>query len=578
MSKKLWIVIGVVAVVGGGLWMARDRMPGARGAAADEGAAPAATATPTAPPEIAVTVAPITPRTVRREVRIVGTLHGFDEIEVGAKVDGRIGRILRDVGDIVRPGDVLLEIDDVDYRLAVDEMQRGLELELSRLGLKTPPDGSFDVRTLPNVARAMIVETNAASTLDRYKQLVATNAITKDDFEKAELNYQVARLDVKQRIIEAEEALASARQRAAALETARQRLRDAQVAVPPLASLAGAPREQIGLVSASAPPAGLAPAAFPGGAGGRRDGGTEGQRDVGPYGAVSPSPTLSPAPTPSALPAVTPQSMTERQRYQSTERDRETEGTSVAPPASLPPTSLRPSLPAAGAAQQAAAVVASSGIELAVAERFVSEGEMVRTMQGAKLFRLVVENPLKLQAAVPERYAGQMKPGRPVELTVEAYPGRTFSGTVARVSPTVDVANRTFLVEVAVPNDDHALKPGTFAVASVVIGEESAPTVPEEAIVRFAGVTKLFVVQGGKVQSVPVELGLRADERAAAAGDRWVEIRPASAGDRLTVGATVATSGQSQLADQTAVRVREPLAPATRNTAAVSSSGTSVRQ
>ena len=42
----------------------------------------------------------------------------------------------------------------------------------------------------------MIVETNAASTLDRYKQLVATNAITKDDFEKAELNYQVARLDV----------------------------------------------------------------------------------------------------------------------------------------------------------------------------------------------------------------------------------------------------------------------------------------------------------------------------------------------------------------------------------------------
>jgi len=539
MSKKRWILLGAVGIVGGGLWLARDRMAGAlNGRAAEKPGAPAA-AGPAAPAEVAVTVAPITPRTVRREVRIVGTLHGFDEIEVGAKVDGRIGRIRHDVGDIVRPGDVLLEIDDVDYRLAVDEMQRGLELELSRLGLKTPPDGSFDVRSLPSVARAVIVETNAVSTLERYKQLVATNAITKDDFEKAELNYEVARLDVKQRIIEAEEALASARHRAATLETARQKLRDAQVAVPALASLAGEPRPQVGLVSGVAPPAAVPPDAFPGAGGGterRRDGVTEGNNSA-PLTSLSPS---------------------------------------------VPP-SLRPSANGPELASGMAPIGApAAGIELAVAERLVSEGEMVRATQGSKLFRLVVENPLKLQAAVPERYAGQMKPGRPVELTVEAYPGRTFTGTVARVSPTVDTANRTFLVEVAVPNDDHALKPGTFAVASVVIGEETAATVPEEAIVRFAGVTKLFVVDGGKVRAVPVELGLRSDERSAAAGERWVEIRAATsdgtAGPKNPFAANtlVATSGQSQLADQTAVRVREqPLAPAGRSTAA---GGAAIRQ
>src|SRR5262245_59605636 len=78
---------------------------------------------------IAVTTAPVTLRSIERTVEIVGTLRGYEEIEVGANIDGRVARIVHEVGDVVRPGEMLLEIDDTDYRLAVEEMARALELE-----------------------------------------------------------------------------------------------------------------------------------------------------------------------------------------------------------------------------------------------------------------------------------------------------------------------------------------------------------------------------------------------------------------------------------------------------------------
>src|SRR5262245_13826575 len=66
---------------------------------------------------IAVTTAPVTLRSIERTVEIVGTLRGYEEIEVGANIDGRVARIVHEVGDVVRPGEMLLEIDDADYRL-----------------------------------------------------------------------------------------------------------------------------------------------------------------------------------------------------------------------------------------------------------------------------------------------------------------------------------------------------------------------------------------------------------------------------------------------------------------------------
>jgi RND family efflux transporter MFP subunit len=161
---------------------------------------------------------------------------------------------------------------------------------------------------------------------------------------------------------------------------------------------------------------------------------------------------------------------------------------------------------------------------------------------------------------VPERHAASIAPGQEVDLAVESLPGVPVAGHVVRVHPTIDTASRTFDVEVQVPNPDHRLKPGAFAKASILLDRTAdAVTVPEESLVRFAGVTKLFVAVDGHAVAVPVEPGVRLDVTDdAGVVRRWLEI-PAG----VTAGAEVITSGLANLSDGVAVRVRGsgPAAP-----------------
>jgi len=144
-----------------------------------------------------------------------------------------------------------------------------------------------------------------------------------------------------------------------------------------------------------------------------------------------------------------------------------------------------------------------------VAERMVSVGDFVQV--GAPLFRLVDTDPIKLRAQIQERRIGAVRLGQRVTVRVEAYP-EPFEGRVSRISPTVDPATRTFQAEVMLPNSDGRLRPGSFAVALLDIGEEEVLTVPASAVVTFAGVTKLILVRDGKAAERVVELGERYPE------------------------------------------------------------------
>ena len=158
---------------------------------------------------------------------------------------------------------------------------------------------------------------------------------------------------------------------------------------------------------------------------------------------------------------------------------------------------------------------------------------------------------MKLRATVPERFSAEVKVSQPIELQVEAYPTEVFPAHVSRINPTVDPNSRTFEIEAQVPNTDHRLKPGGFAKADILIRAESeALSAPLESVVSFAGVNKVFVVRDDKAHEVEVAIGLR--------GRGWVELLgDIKAGDRLV------TSGHSQLADETAVRVRDDKPQAT---------------
>jgi multidrug efflux pump subunit AcrA (membrane-fusion protein) len=97
-------------------------------------------------------------------------------------------------------------------------------------------------------------------------------------------------------------------------------------------------------------------------------------------------------------------------------------------------------------------------------------------------------------------------------------------------------------VVIGVRNGDHKLKAGGFATAEIVLRSDTVVTVPPEALVQFAGVNKVFIVEGDKAKSVEVTVGTR--------DKQWVEV------GGLPAGAKVITSGQSQLVDGTVIRIR----------------------
>jgi membrane fusion protein, multidrug efflux system len=192
-------------------------------------------------------------------------------------------------------------------------------------------------------------------------------------------------------------------------------------------------------------------------------------------------------------------------------------------------------------------------LSYAVSKKSVSEGQMIR--EGDAAYELVIENPLRLWLNIPERFVSDVKPGQEVRVSVGSYLGQPFPGVVTRINPVVDSSSRTFQVEAAVPNDSGKLRPGGFAKAEVITDRNArAIIVPLDAIVRFAGVTKLFVVEGDAKQARSIEVATGKE------GAGWVELL-----SPLPDHAKVVTTGQSQLADGTPVLVKAPEAVASKS-------------
>src|SRR5262245_6205014 len=127
-----------------------------------EASAASAPTRPTGPPTIVVTTAPVSTHPIQRSVEVVGTFYGCEEVVVGSKLTGRGKKFACDMGDTVRPGDVLMELDDVDFRLAVQEAAKALESELAKLGMHEVSELDGDLTTLPAVVRARLLIDNAA--------------------------------------------------------------------------------------------------------------------------------------------------------------------------------------------------------------------------------------------------------------------------------------------------------------------------------------------------------------------------------------------------------------------------------
>ncbi len=147
-----------------------------------------------------------------------------------------------------------------------------------------------------------------------------------------------------------------------------------------------------------------------------------------------------------------------------------------------------------------------------VERRLVNLGELVRPQ--TPVMAIVRLDPLKVTAEIPEKMAPWITDGRPVELRVDAYRDRTFTGKVTRISPAVNTATRAFPFEALVPNHDAALKPGTFARVHVESGKvDDLLTLPYAALQYRYGVNRVFLIAGNRLSLRELQVGERLGDR-----------------------------------------------------------------
>jgi membrane fusion protein (multidrug efflux system) len=188
-----------------------------------------------------------------------------------------------------------------------------------------------------------------------------------------------------------------------------------------------------------------------------------------------------------------------------------------------------------------------------IAKRTADIGNYVRV--GTPLFVLVADDPLRLRGEVPERFVAEVKVGQEVRGAVEAFPDDVLRGRLARISAAADSASRALTVEALVPNPDGKLKVGFFCKAAILTRTESeALVIPAEALVNFAGVTRVFVIgDDGRARAREIRTGLTLGPKIEVVAGLGRDDRVAtSALARLTDGSKVAVRSAGPAADKPA--------------------------
>lgn len=180
--------------------------------------------------------------------------------------------------------------------------------------------------------------------------------------------------------------------------------------------------------------------------------------------------------------------------------------------------------------------------------RMVEVGTMVGP--GQVVGRVVDLDPVKVVAGVPERYAADVQKGAKTQVTLDVLPGQAFEAEITYVGATVDPQNRTFPIEVVVPNPEGLIKPEMVANVSVARRDlDSAVVVPQDALVRVENGYVVFVAaerDGVDVAAVrPVQLGPSQRnqvvvESGLEPGDRLIVVGQKSVadGDRINIVAS----------------------------------------
>jgi HlyD family secretion protein len=353
----------------------------------------------------AVKLESVKEETVKRSVDLVGTLAAVDQVTISSEADGKVSRILADLGDRVKAGQPLIQVDREKQQYNFDQQRASLEKALAQLGAPDPQHLPEAEKT-PDVMKAAADLAQAKQAHDRASQLFKRTLVPQQTLDDAATALQSKQASYDLSLQNAKNLRASIQASEASMKLADRQLRDTEIRAP------------------------------------------------------------------------------------------------------------------------------FDGI---VEKRLVNLGELVKTQM--PVMAVVRVDPLKVVAEIPEKMAPWIKDGQPVQLHVDAYPDREFTGKVSRISPAVNTATRAFPFEALIPNQDANLKPGTFARVHIESDKsDTVLTLPYSAMQYRYGVNRVFLVEGDKLTARELKIGDRLGERVEVLGG-------VKAGDRI------ATNDVDKLAD-----------------------------
>jgi len=144
-----------------------------------------------------------------------------------------------------------------------------------------------------------------------------------------------------------------------------------------------------------------------------------------------------------------------------------------------------------------------------VGERFVDEGALLQVNE--PIVTVLENNPLTAVVYVIERDYQKVKVAQQSTVTTDAYPDRTFTGSVVRIAPLLKESSRQARLEIEVPNPDRLLKPGMFVRARIEFARHNNATlIPFAALVRREGKEGIFIADPNSLKAhfVPVTTGI----------------------------------------------------------------------
>jgi len=160
------------------------------------------------------------------------------------------------------------------------------------------------------------------------------------------------------------------------------------------------------------------------------------------------------------------------------------------------------------------------------------------------LFGIARTDVLRIEVSLPQSSVNSVKQGQLAKVTFQEYPGRTFQGSVYRLAGALDTATRTLQAEIHIDNKNGALLPGMYANVSFASSGHTVLHIPSNTlVVNAAGTRVATLTTDNRVHFVPVRIGRDfGTELEIVEGLKGDEKLVASPGDDLREGQEVAAS------------------------------------